>query len=217
MANKPAKALTSAAVLAPVAPTQKFSIEQALQLAERHQAAGQLQQAEMLLRQILQARPKHAIALHLMGVIAHQAGKTELAVQLIGQAITSLPTVGQFHSNLGEMCRILKRLDDAVLHGQRAIALDPRSATAHSNLGIAYFDRKELDQAEACQKQALNLNPNLASALNNMGSILRARKDREGAIEYYRKVLTISPQHLESINNLGAVLTELEQPEEAVN
>ena len=196
--------------------TQEFPLEEALRIAEQHHAAGQLQQAEMLLRQILQARPKHAFALHLMGVIAHQVGKTELAVQLISQAITSLPTVSQFHSNLGEMCRILKRLDDAVLHGQRAIALDPRSATAHSNLGIAYFDRKELDQAEACQQQALCINPDMASALNNMGSILRERKNREGAMEYYRKVLAVAPQHVESINNLGAVLTELEQPEEAV-
>ena len=196
--------------------TQEFSLEQALRIAEQHHAAGQLQQAEVLLRQILQARPKHAFALHLMGVIAHQVGKTELAVQLIGQAITSLPTVSQFHSNLGEMCRILKRLDEAMLHGQRAIALDPGSSTAHSNLGIAYFDRKELDQAEACQQQALSINPDLASALNNMGSTLRERKDREGAMEYYRRVLAVAPQHVESINNLGAVLTELEQPEEAV-
>ena len=216
MANKSAKALHSTATLAPPAPAQKLSIEQALHLAERHQAAGQLQQAEMLLQQILQARPKHAFALHLMGVIAHQAGNTEQAVRLLSQAVASLPTVAQFHSNLGEMCRILKRLDEAVLHGERAIALDPRSATAHGNLGIAYFDRKELDKAEACQKKALSLNPNLASALNNMGSILRERKDREGAMNYYRQVLAISPNHLESINNLGAVLTETEQPEEAV-
>ena len=55
---------------------QEFSVEQALRVAEQHHAAGKLQQAEVLLRQILQARPKHAFALHLMGVIAHQVGKT---------------------------------------------------------------------------------------------------------------------------------------------
>ncbi|OGQ96334.1 MAG: hypothetical protein A2521_10790 [Deltaproteobacteria bacterium RIFOXYD12_FULL_57_12] len=203
---------------APAAPaaSNRISIEQALQLATQHQAAGRLAPAEKLLRQILQAQPRHPFALHLLGVIAHQVGKTEDAVRLIEQAIGSLPTVGQFHSNLGEMCRILKRLDEAVAHGEKAVALDPQSATVHSNLGIAYYDRKELDRAEACQQRALVINPNLAPALNNLGSILRDRKDKEGAIDYYRKVIAVAPGHLESINNLGAVLTETEQPEEAV-
>ncbi|MFA6283338.1 MAG: sulfotransferase [Desulfurivibrionaceae bacterium] len=201
---------------APPPPGNKLSIEQALQLATQHHGAGRPAQAEMLLRQILQAQPGHPFALHLLGVIAHQAGKTEEAVRLIGQSIGQLPTVGQFHSNLGEMCRILKRLDEAVAHGEKAVALDPASATAHSNLGVAYYDCKKLDKAEACQQRALILNPNLAPALNNMGSILRDRKDKEGAIGYYRRALAAAPQHLESISNLGAVLTETEQPEEAV-
>ena len=200
----------------PASSIKKLSIEQALQLATQHHSAGRLAPAEKLLRQILQAQPGHPFALHLLGVIAHQVGKTEDAVQLIGQAIRKLPTVGQFHSNLGEMCRILKRLDEAVAHGEKAVALDPDSATAHSNLGIAYYDRKELDKAEACQQRALTINPNLATALNNLGSIRRDRKDKEGAISYYRKVLTVAPHHLESINNLGAMLAETEEPEEAV-
>ncbi len=196
--------------------TEKLSIEQAMQLAMQHHAGGQLAPAEKLLRHILQVQPNHPFALHLLGVIAHQASKTEDAVRLIEQAIKTLPTIGQFHSNLGEMCRILKRLDEAVAHGEKAIALDPASATAHSNLGVAYYDRKEMDKAEACQHRALVINPNLAPALNNLGSIQRDRKDKEGAIDYYRKALAAVPHHLESINNLGAVLAETEQPEEAV-
>jgi len=201
---------------APAASGKKLSIEQALQLATQHQGAGQLALAEKLLRQILQAQPTHPFALHLLGVIAHQVGKTEDAVRLIGQAIRNQPNVSQFHSNIGEMYRIINQLDKAVAHGEQAVALDPGSATAHSNLGIAYYDRKELDNAEACQHRALNIDPDLPSALNNMGSILRDRKDSEGAIGYYRQVLAVSPQHLESINNLGAILTESEKPEEGV-
>ncbi|MDO8413276.1 MAG: tetratricopeptide repeat protein [Gallionellaceae bacterium] len=200
----------------PLAAPPQFTIEQAWQQAERHYAAGQLQHAEILLRQILQLRPNHAHALHLSGVIAHQMNNTEQAIQLIRQAIINLPTAGQFHSNLGEMCRLLKRWDEAVAHGEQAVALDPHSAIAHSNLGIAYYDRKELDQAEACQQRALALNPKLVTALNNMGSIRRDRKDKHGAIDFYRQVLALAPQHPESLNNLGAVLTETEQPEEAI-
>lgn len=204
------------AALANRAIAGKITIDKALRLAVRHQAVGELQQAETLLRQILQAKPRQAESLHLLGVIANQVGKTELAVQLLTQAVEIMPKSALFHSNLGEMCRTLKRLDEAVSHGERAVALDPKSATAHSNLGIAYYDRKELDKAEACQRRALTLVPRLAPALNNLGSIRRDRKDKEGAIAFYRQVLEVTPNHLESINNLGAVLTESERPEEAV-
>lgn len=197
-------------------PAQQLSIPQALQLAGQQIDAGQLPQAEAILRQILQRQPRHAGAMHLMGVLAHQAGKTELAAELIGKAIEIQPDVAQFHANRGEMCRLLKRLDEAIHHGEQAVMLDPRSPNAHSNLGVAYYDRKDYARAETCQKKALELAPNLLTALNNLGSIRRELKDKEGAIEYYRQVLAIAPDYLETINNLGAVLTELERPEEAL-
>lgn len=197
-------------------PAQQLSIPQALQLAGQQIDARQLPQAEAILRQILQRQPRHAGAMHLMGVLAHQAGKTELAAELIGKAIEIQPDVAQFHANRGEMCRLLKRLDEAIHHGEQAVMLDPRSPNAHSNLGVAYYDRKDYARAETCQKKALELAPNLLTALNNLGSIKRELKDKEGAIEYYRQVLAIAPDYLETINNLGAVLTELEHPEEAL-
>ncbi len=83
----------------------KMSVEQAIQLAGQHQSAGRLQEAEKILRQILQANPNHAHALHLLGVVAHQAGKPVLAIELIGKAIAIEPNVAMFHCNLAEMFR----------------------------------------------------------------------------------------------------------------
>ena len=197
---------------APVMPTTPLTFEQ----AAKHQAAGELPQAEAILRRILHSQPKHAMALHLLGIIAHQSSKTELAVDLIGKAIKNLPNNSKFYSNRGEMFRILGKLDDAIEHGLKAVSLDSKDPAAHSNLGIAYYDNKDYDNAKKCQKKALKLSPEFAPALNNMGSILRQEKDKEGALRYYRKVLSYSPNHLESINNMGALLTELERADESV-
>jgi len=101
---------------------QQLSIPQAMQLAAQQIDGGQLPQAEAILRQILQQQPRHAGALHLMGVLAHRAGKTGLAVELIGKAIEIQPNVAQFHANRGEMCRILHRLDLAFHHREVAVA-----------------------------------------------------------------------------------------------
>ena len=59
------------------------TISEALAIAIQHHQAGRLQAAEQIYRQILAVEPNHADAIHLLGVIAHQAGKHELAVQYI--------------------------------------------------------------------------------------------------------------------------------------
>jgi len=195
---------------------QKLSLEQAMKLASKYQSEGKLVEAEIMLKRILQVTPQHPYAIHLLGVVNHQAGQTEIAINMIAQAISIKPKEGLFYSNVGEMCRLLNRLDDAINYGEQAVALMPNSASAQSNLGIAYFDSKQFDKAFDCQQQALAINPRFISAINNLGSIARERKDKESAVTYYRQVLKLAPHHLESINNLGAVLTELERPEEAI-
>ena len=59
------------------------TIPQALQIAVLRHQAGRLEEAEALYRQILAAQPEHAAALQLLGLIAHQAGRHEVAVELI--------------------------------------------------------------------------------------------------------------------------------------
>src|SRR5688572_14707653 len=78
------------------------AIQQALQLAVEHHRAGRLAEAEPLYRQILAANPNHADAMHLLGVIAQQAGHSSDAVRLIEQAIRLNPRAPDYHANLAE-------------------------------------------------------------------------------------------------------------------
>lgn len=195
---------------------QSASAADGLAVAFHFYSEGKLAEAEAQLRWVLQVAPKHPEALHLLGVIAHHAGRTELGVQLLQQAVEIAPGEARFHANLAEMCRILNRLDDALAHGERAVALAPDLAMAHSNLGIACYEKGDLDRARVCQERALALEPNFPAALNNLGSILRDREDRAGAIAHYRRALAIAPGYAESASNLGSVLTEDGQPEEAL-
>jgi len=222
-----------------------LTLDQAMTLANQLQAQGRLQESERLLRQILQQQPQHPFALHLLGVIAHQAGNQPAAAELMQRAIALLggsdfsptsyaaslstaqrrdesrPTqdagsLALFHANLCEVSRQLKQLDQAIAAGERATVLDPNMAMAHSNLGIAYFDRKDYDRAEACQQRALSLDPNFAPSLNNLGSIWRERGDKEKALDFYRKAAATNPNYLEPLNNLGALLLEEDRIPEAV-
>ncbi|MCS5659524.1 MAG: tetratricopeptide repeat protein, partial [Dehalococcoidia bacterium] len=64
-------------------PQQTLALEQALDFAMQHHTAGRLPEAEKIYQQILQTDPNHPDALHLLGVIAHQVGQNNRAVDLI--------------------------------------------------------------------------------------------------------------------------------------
>lgn len=207
---------TTAPAANPLPQGQRLSIPQAMQRAAQLREQGKPQAAEKIARQILAKRPQHPGALHLLGLIAHQAGKIELAVNFIRKALTSNNKNALFHSNLCEMLRLLGQFDEAIVHGKQAIALAPNLASAYANTGIACFDKKDFSAARHYCEQALALKPDFSIVLNNMGSICREEKDWKSAIAYYQKAVATNETYLEPLNNWGAVLTENEQHEAAL-
>jgi len=184
------------------------SVDESWRIAEQLQSEGKLEQAEILLNQIIASNPSHAYALHLLGVIAYQSGKTALAIQLIGQAIQSNSQVALFHSNLGEMHRQLKEIALSIQCGEQAVALDANGANAWSNLGIAYYDAKQYEQAENCHKRALTINPRLSCSLNNLGSIYKTQDHTKLAILFYQGAISTTPNFVEPLNNLGVLFLQ---------
>ncbi len=67
-----------------------------------HHQAGRLPQAETCYRQVLAAHPS-ADAPHLLGVIAYQVGRHDIAVDLIRQAIAWNPEAIRPSSPISEM------------------------------------------------------------------------------------------------------------------
>ena len=92
------------------------SISKAIETALEHHQAGHLRQAEAIYRQILQAEPNHPDALHLLGVIAHQAGRNEIAVELINKAIRVNPG---FADSVRKLLELAKAEARALLDGSR--------------------------------------------------------------------------------------------------
>lgn len=199
----------------PPASQQQLSPEQGMALATQLQTQGRLREAGRLLRQVVQQQPNHALAHHLLGIVAHQLGNNALAYQSIQQAILHRPDTAVFHANFIEICRQLGQLDEAVQQGEMAIRLAPNLVMAHSNLGIVHYDRKEYAQAETCQRRALQLQPNFAPALNGLGNIQRERQEFDAAKSSYQQAIAADANYVEAWVNLGALLVQEDNLEEA--
>src|SRR4051794_31679182 len=92
---------------------------------------GRLDEAESIYADVLQQQPDHFDALHLLGVVAHQNGQLERAIELIGKAIGLKADVAVAHGNLGNALKDLNRPKEALISFERALALKPDFADAY--------------------------------------------------------------------------------------
>ncbi len=208
-----AEAARAAAPVPP--PAQAVSPGQALILAEQKRRHGFLADADDLTRRAAAAEPDNAEAVHMLGIIAHQSGKSAEAIDHLRRAVAIKPDVALYHANLGEMCRLAGRVDEAVAAGRRAIALNPDYPGALSNLGIALFDQGKFEEALTHYDRALALEDNFAQAYSNRGNALQRLKRFADAEKDYRRAIELQPAFADAWNNLGTCLRELKRSEEA--
>jgi len=155
-------------VQAPLAKVNTAFIPGALQTAMQHHQYGQLPQAKALYKQILLADPKHADALHLLGLIEHHHGNRTKAIELIGQAIQARPADAIFHYNLGNIYQDIGDLDNAIACFRQSLLRQPDFVDAHHGLGTALRAQGLFDEAIATYRDALLLMPDHAVVRNNL-------------------------------------------------
>jgi protein O-GlcNAc transferase len=182
------------------------------QIALEHHQAGRLQEAAALYNQLLD----NPDAKQLLGVIAYQIGKSDIAVALIKEAIEINPSVADYYCNLGPAYHALGQLDDAVASYRKALELSPEYSLVYNNLGNVLKDQGKLDEAVASIQKALLFQPNFILAHNNLGNVLKDQGKLAEAIMSYRNALALKPDFVEVHNNLGATYEGLGRLEDAL-
>jgi predicted O-linked N-acetylglucosamine transferase (SPINDLY family) len=191
-------------------------LQQTFANAMQYHRGGRLSEAESLYRQILQADSNHADALHMLGVLAHQTGRQQLAVEMIGRAIAQNGQVPAFHNNLGNAYAAAGKWQDAETSYGRALDRKRDYAEAHYNLGGALRAQGKLDEAVASYRQALIVRPNHAESYLNLSNALQALGKLEEAAEACQRAISLKPELAAAHNNLGNILAAQNRFEAAV-
>lgn len=177
---------------------------------------GRPLEAEQCLQRVLQRAPESFDALHLLGVIAAQTGRTGRAVQLIRQAISRNDRVATAHLNLGLALKELGQLPEAVESLGRAIALRPDLAVSHVNLSAVFIDLRRFEAALECAERALTLDGNSFNARLNRATALGGLGRHVEALASYQQALTLRPDSAETVISCGWALLQLNRPREAL-
>ncbi|HUB24696.1 MAG TPA: tetratricopeptide repeat protein, partial [Tepidisphaeraceae bacterium] len=124
-----------------------LTTQQMLELALREHQARRLEAAEAIYQQVLAVQPNQQDALNLLGVMAHQRGQYDQAVQWIARAISARPTEAAFFVNLGLALTGQKKSDEAIAAFGHAVRLRPDHADALNYLADAHMAAGEMASA----------------------------------------------------------------------
>jgi tetratricopeptide (TPR) repeat protein len=175
-----------------------------LMLADRARREGRMGDAEALCRGALEAQPNSYEAEQLLGMIAHQSGRLDQAIEHFHRTVSLAPQIALHHANLGEMYRLAGRLDEAAAASLRALALNPEFPEPLNNLAriaIARGDPKGIDYC----RQAIALKPDFADAYNNLGNILKELGDLEQARQAFVRAIELNPKAIAFYVNFAEV------------
>jgi tetratricopeptide (TPR) repeat protein len=191
-----------------------LTIDQAIELALQHHRAGRLSEAETIYRRVLAAMPEHPVALHYLGVIAHQLGRHDDAIDLISRSIKILPR-GSYYSNLGEAFRGALRYEEAAGAFRKAIELEPAGPSQHNNLGLVYLDQNDLADAEPHIRRAMELDATYAPAQNNMGTLRHKQGRLDEAEQFFRRAIELDPNLAAAQANLANIFAATNRLDQA--
>jgi tetratricopeptide (TPR) repeat protein len=174
------------------------TLRQALAL---HQA-GRLKEAEARYRQALAEQPGDPNTLHLLGLVAHQSGRHEDAVELIGRAIAIRPRPA-FWYNLAQVH--LARSDAAAAEEalRQTIAIAPDHAEALFHMGGLLRARHDVNGAIESYRRAIAARPDFVDAQVNLGLLLNEAGDATEAVSHLETADRLRPNDSRILNSLG--------------
>ncbi|HEY7308161.1 MAG TPA: DUF6165 family protein [Gemmataceae bacterium] len=178
--------------------------------------SGRPRETEEVCRQLLTDDPTDAAALHLMGVLAHQADRHDEAVSWIGQAVVVCPDNAEFHYNLGVAQQLDGQIEESIVSYRQALKLQPDRAEAHNNLAHALLVLGRHDEASGSVEEALRLKPDYAEAHANRGELLRQQGRLDEAVAGLRQAVQLKPDFADAHNYLGLAFSDQRKSGEAL-
>src|SRR5882724_2209001 len=112
------------------------------------------------------------------------------------RAIELNPQFSEVHYMYSFFLLVMRRWDEAIAEGKRALACDPFSVRINQHLGNTFYHARRYDQAIRQYQQTIELDPHNASGHESLGEAYERQGRSQEAIEQWAKAadLTADPE-----------------------
>jgi type IV pilus assembly protein PilF len=154
-----------------------------------------------------------------LGVSAMQNQRDpQTALKEMEIALKANPDMADAQNVMGLVYQfMLHRPDEAVVHYQAALAINPKFSECANSLGTAYIELGRYGEAKKMFEQVLadDLYPTPYIAQGNLGWALYKSGDTANGIAHLRIAVQLNPSYCQGYRSLGTIFYELGQLAEA--
>ncbi|CAG9239697.1 Putative O-linked N-acetylglucosamine transferase (SPINDLY family) [Paraburkholderia tropica] len=198
----------------PAAPTPSARSDALFKRGLDRLNADKTMHAEALLREAVDADPRHADAWHQLGVVLARQQRHAEGEQAIRRAL-ALSESGTYRRDLAWTLLWQGRDEAAVEAYLSAVLQGVREARLFNNLGNLLKKRHDLADAEAAYRAAIETDPAYAFAIGNLAVLLSEAGRDEEAEACFRRALDLEPQAANLWQCYGAMLEHQHRLDEA--
>lgn len=193
-----------------IAPSKSLPQSESMyQLAKVLRDKGNKEMAEKLTHRILQQHPNYIKALTLKGQFLQAEGKNEEAYHCFKKVTELKADKAPAHYNLACISKILEKSEEARLHFQKAIELNPHWDTPLREYALFLAQAGEAQAAKGLLKQAIKIAPNEAENHRSMAQYYASIGDHMKVIKYAHQVLKRLPNDQAAMLSIGTNLAIL--------
>jgi tetratricopeptide (TPR) repeat protein len=168
--------------------------KQAVALAVQHLASGRYDDAEELLREIIQEDPNNVDAMrYLAGAYFSRKDHLEDAEALLRRATQVAPDFVAAWALLGPVLMERDKFLDAIDAFEKATSLDRDNAELWGGLGNAYARASYVEQSAEAFARAVKLQPGSPGAQMGYAHVLKTIGDQPGSLRAYRAAIKAKP------------------------
>lgn len=190
--------------------------------------AGNYDEAERLLLEVIEHTPLYANIYNMLGFIYSQRNSPEKAVEFFRRALSLNPNYTEARLNLAITLADIGAYELALLEYDRAKEREQsggfplsqgvrnRLANAHADLGEIYHELGLYDQAVEEFSKALKLCPTFADIHCRLGISLREKEVYEEAARAFQRALEINPRYVDAYAHLGLLYLKKEDLDLAI-
>lgn len=187
----------------------------AAQDLEKHDLAA----AEAKVLAVLEADREHADAWTLLGLVLRAQGKSDDAIRVFNALVLKRPNEAQHWENLGSALKEARRLDEALLAYERAVALAAPGPHTLYNIGIVQMQRLDFAAAQALLRKAVELAPRdawIRCAFAQCCYDLGRFEDAVQTLESWQSFESLTPTNIAELANLLLLMGEPRRAQAAI-
>ena len=170
---------------------------------------GRFDEAEELVRRVLNIEPTHGDGLYLLGLIAFQSGALDPASDLLYQAVKLYPQQDNYVLALASVLQKQGRLDEALSFYEKY----KDNPLVLAQIGMIYAKKGQTEWAHSAFSKAIELDKGIADAYIGLAMLA----EQENNLEKSKQLLLQSPQTPDVLYRLAIVYRRMNNLSKALS